>query len=90
MMRFKSSFLKKVFVFQKIHFKITVLKTFKISTDCVIKPCGSPKQRAILKISRTTYAFSVGFKMKLLKEFSSVKTKANLNFWRKFAERSNH
>ena len=28
-----SSFLKKVFVFQKICFKIKVLKTFKISTD---------------------------------------------------------
>ena len=32
-----SSFLKKVFVFQKICFKIKVLKTFKISTDFHIK-----------------------------------------------------
>ena len=29
-----SSFLKKVFVFQKIYFKVKVLKTFKIFTDC--------------------------------------------------------
>ena len=31
-----SSFLEKVFVFQKICFKDKVLKTFKISTDCHI------------------------------------------------------
>ena len=31
------SFLIKVFVFQKICFKVKVLKTFKISTDCHIK-----------------------------------------------------
>ena len=29
-----SSFLKKVFVFQKIYFKVKVFKTFKISSDC--------------------------------------------------------
>ena len=27
-----SSFLKKVFVFQKVYFKVTVLKTFKVSS----------------------------------------------------------
>ena len=31
-----SSFLKKVFVFQKICFKVKVFKTFKISSDCHI------------------------------------------------------
>ena len=32
-----SSFLKKVFVFQKIYFNVKVLKTFKISADCHMK-----------------------------------------------------
>ena len=44
-----SSFLKKAFVFRKICFKVKVLKTFKISTDCHIKTCRSLKWRAILK-----------------------------------------
>ena len=43
------SFLKKIFVFQKICFKIKVLKMFKISIDCHIKICPSLKQRVILK-----------------------------------------
>ena len=34
---FQSSFLKKVFVFQQIWFKVQVLKTFKISYDYHIK-----------------------------------------------------
>ena len=42
-----SSFLKKLFVFQKICFKVKVLKTLKISTDCHIKRCRSLKRRAI-------------------------------------------
>ena len=29
------SFLKKVFIFQKIYFKVKVLKTLKISTDAI-------------------------------------------------------
>ena len=45
-----SSFWKKVFVFQKICFKIKVLTTFKISIDVHIKTCRSLKRRAILKI----------------------------------------
>ena len=45
-----SSFLKKVFVFQKICFKVKVLKTFETFTDCHIKTCRSLKRRAILKI----------------------------------------
>ena len=48
-----SSFLKKVFVFQKIYFKVKVLKTFKISTDCHIKTCQFLERRAILKIPST-------------------------------------
>ena len=57
-----SSFLKKVSVYQKIRFKVKVLKTFKISTDCYIKTLRSLKRRAILKIPsafyRRTYALS--------------------------------
>ena len=48
-----SSFLKKVFVFQKIYFKVKVLKTFKISTDSHIKTCRFLERRAILKIAST-------------------------------------
>ena len=48
-----SSFFKKVFVFQKICFKVKVLKMLKISTDCQIKTCQSLKRRAILKIPST-------------------------------------
>ena len=63
-----SSFLKKFFVFQKVFFKVKVLKTFKTSTDCHIRTCRSLKSRFILKIPSTvffrrTYTLSVGFKM---------------------------
>ena len=50
-----SGFLKKVFVLQKICFKVKVLKKFKISTDCHIKTCLSLKRRAILKIPSTVF-----------------------------------
>ena len=46
-----SSFLKSVYVFQKIYFKVKVLKSFKIPSDCHIKACISLKWRAILKIA---------------------------------------
>ena len=42
-----TSFLKMVFVFQKICFYLKVLKSFKISTDCHIKTRRSLKWRAI-------------------------------------------
>ena len=38
-----SSSLKKVFVFQKICFKVTLLKTFEMSSDCQVKICQSLK-----------------------------------------------
>ena len=67
-----SSFLRKVFVSQKICFKAKVLKKFETFTDCHIKTCRSLKRRAILKISSTvfrrTYALPVGFKMKNLRK----------------------
>ena len=50
-----SSFLKKVFVFQKICFKVKVLKTFETFTDCYIKTYRSLKRRAILKIPSTVF-----------------------------------
>ena len=62
------SFLKKTFIFQKIYFKVKVLKTFKISSDYHIKACRSFKPSAILKIPSTVFrrtcALSVEFKMK--------------------------
>ena len=51
----KKVFLKKVFIFQKICFKVKVLKTFKSSSGCHIKTCQSLKCRAILKISSTVF-----------------------------------
>ena len=61
-----------VFLFQKIFFKVRVMKTFTISSDCQIKTCRSLKRRAILKslvpFFRRIYALSVGFKMKPLRQ----------------------
>ena len=45
-----SSFLIKVFVFQKTCFKVTALKTFKISTDCHSKTWRSHKRGDYLEI----------------------------------------
>ena len=67
-----SSFLKKVFLFQKSCFKVKVLKTIKISTDCHIKTYRPLKRRTILKIPSTVLqknlCSSVGFKMKSLRK----------------------
>ena len=43
---FVHQLLEKVSLFQKISFKIKVLKTFKISSDCQIKTCRSLKRTA--------------------------------------------
>ena len=48
-----SALLKKVFVFQKICFKVKVLKWFKISIDCHVKTYRSLKLNAITEISST-------------------------------------
>ena len=90
-----SSFLKKVFVFRKFCFKVQVLKTIKISTDCHIKHINLSNRGLLLKplvlFFRQTYALSVSFKMKRIqKAFSSVKIKANTDFAIKLAERSKH
>ena len=50
-----SSFLRKVFIIQKIRCKVKALKKFKISTDCHIKTSRSLKRRAILKIPRIAF-----------------------------------
>ena len=50
-----SSFLKNVFVLQKVWFNVKVLKTFKISSYCYIKTFRSLKRRAFLKIHSTVF-----------------------------------
>ena len=64
------SFLKYVFVLEKIGFNVKVLRTFKTSCDFHIKACRSLKQKAILKslepACRRAYALSVGFNVKPL------------------------
>ena len=45
-----STFLKRVYDFQKICFKVEVLKTFKTASDCHVKRYWFRKRRAILKI----------------------------------------
>ena len=89
-----SSFLKMAFVFQKICFKVIVLKMFKISTDCLIKTCRSLKRRefwkSLVPLFRGTYALPVCFEMNPLKKtLSGVKTKGNPNFAVKLVESSN-
>ena len=90
-----SSFLKKLFVFQKIWIKVNVLKTFKSFTDCHIKTCRSFKRRAVLNIPSTLfrriYALSVGFKIKTLrKSVFECQDKNQLGLCCKITERSNH
>ena len=51
-----SSFSNKVLVFQKLCFKVKVLKTFTISSDCHIKTYWSLKRRDILKIPSTVFS----------------------------------
>ena len=89
-----SSFLKSVCVFQKIYFKVKVLKLFKISSESHMKACRSLKWRAILKIPilKEPMLFLLALKWNLYeKAFSCVKTKNNFcckPCWN--AERSNH
>ena len=50
-----SSFLIKVFFFQKIYFKVKVLKTFKIFSGYHKKTCRSLNWRAVSKIPSTFF-----------------------------------
>ena len=87
--------LKKFSFFQKVCFKVKVLKPFIISSDCHKKHVhlsnGALFLKSLVPFSRRTYALSVGFKMKPLskKAFSCVKTKTSSNFAVKLVERSN-
>ena len=60
-----SSFLEKAFVFQKICFKVIVLKTFKISTDChKHADLTNGGIFSLVPLFRRIYALSVGFTLK--------------------------
>ena len=88
--KWSSSFLKSVCIFQKIYFKVEVLKSLKISSDCDMKAYRSLKWRAILKIHilKEPMLFLLALKWK-----SVFCVKLKTNFWRKpcwNAERSNH
>ena len=50
-----SNFLKNVFAFQKISFKVKLFKAFEAWSDCHIKACRSFKRRAILNIPSTIF-----------------------------------
>ena len=57
-----------VLVFQKICFKVIVLKMIKVTSDCYIKTYRSLKWATVLKITlvpifRGTYVLSFGFKV---------------------------
>ena len=64
-----SSFLKNVFVFQKICSRVKVLKTFKVSTDCLIKTYRSLTRRVfwkpLVQFLEETMLFLLALKWKL-------------------------
>ena len=75
-----SSYLKKVFVFQKICLKVKVLKTFESFTDCHVKNMLISQTEGYFEspyyICRITYALFVGFKMETKKKrFQSLRQK---------------
>ena len=67
-----SSFLKKILVFQKLHFKVKVLKTFKFPVIVTENYANLSNEGLFLKslvsFFRRTYGLSVGFKMKPLRQ----------------------
>ena len=66
-----SSFWKKAFIFQKIYFKVKVMKTFKISFDFHVKTYrslnGGLSWKSRVLFLRRAYALSVYFKFWKLK-----------------------
>ena len=85
-----SSFLKKIFVIQKICSKVKVLKTVKISNDCHIKTSRSRLRnggifwKILVPFFRKLDALSVGIKMKpLRKTVLLCSNKNQLKFCRK-------
>ena len=89
------SFLKNIFIFQKICFKVKVLETFKISSDCHIKTSRSLKRKVTLKILSTVFQKNLRPLCWLSKEtskkkrFPMLRQKTNSNFAVKRAERIN-
>ena len=80
-----SSFLKEIFIFQKIYFKIKVLKLFKHSTGGFAKACRRLfwtslvqffLEESMLFLLALTWTF---FVLTLEKAFSIVKTKTDQN-----------
>ena len=63
-----SSFLEKVFVFQKICFKVKLLNTFKGSSYFRVKTRLTLERRAILKIPNTDFQKNPCFKTKPLRQ----------------------
>ena len=61
-----SSFLKRAYFFQKIGFKVKILKTFKIFSHSHIN--RGVFKRSQVPFFRRTYALSVGFKRKPLRK----------------------
>ena len=79
-------FFEKVFVFQKICFKIKVLNTFK-----TISQTEGYFENPYYRFLEEPMLFLLALKWNLWeKAFSSVKTKTNSNFAVKLAEMSNH
>ena len=90
-----SGFFKKVFVSQKICFKVTALKMFKFSKlshkNIPISQMEGLFWKSLVPFCRRTYALSINFKWNLWgKRFFYVKTKTNSNFALKVAEGINH
>ena len=80
-----SSFFKKVSVSQKICFKVEVLKTFKISSDCCTKTYRFLKRKANLKIPSTVSQknLPVCFKNETSKKKLFLVLRQKLKFWSK-------
>ena len=57
------------------------METFKITSDCLIKICGSLKRRGILKFFKGTYFIPIDFNMK------PVDTGCKLNVHKAFRRR---
>ena len=89
------SFLKKVFVFQKVCFRVKYRIHSKFPLIVTSKHAdlsnGELFWKSVVPFFRRIYALPVDFKMKPKENaFFSVKTKTNTNFAVKLPERSNH
>ena len=89
-----SSFLKNVFVFQKICFKVNVLKALKTSNQCYVNANLSKGRlfwKSLVPVLEELMLFLLALKWNLWEKVSSsVMRKNNSNFAVKLAKRSNH